>query len=194
MTRRSNYEHMPVPLKGEHQARNCGLALAILDTLRERGFDCPEREVAVGLARTRQDGRMERAWERPTVILDGAHTPESVECLIKALGAHLRYDSMVMIFGCATDKNIDAMLAKVALGADKIIFTRAGDSRSADPHRNAPPIRRGGKMTGRRHARAGLQQRARAVGRRHHRCHRVLLPRRTGQSTSPIWPRGVGAE
>lgn len=149
VTRRSNYEHMPVPLKGEHQARNCGLALAILDTLRERGFDCPEREVAVGLARTRQDGRMERAWERPTVILDGAHTPESVECLIKALGAHLRYDSMVMIFGCATDKNIDAMLAKVALGADKIIFTRAGDSpRSADPrelHRRFGEG--GGKMT-----------------------------------------------
>ena len=149
VTRRSNYEHMPVPLKGEHQAKNCGLALAILDTLRERGFDCPEREVAVGLARTPSAGRMERAWDRPIIILDGAHTPESVECLIKALGAHMRYDSMVMVFGCSNDKNIDGMLAKVALGADKIIFTRAaGSPRATDP---AELQRRfgegGGKMT-----------------------------------------------
>lgn len=134
VTRRSNYEHMAVPLKGEHQAKNCGLALAILDTLRERGFDCPEREVAVGLARTLTAGRMEKVWQRPTIILDGAHTPESVECLIKALGAHMRYDSMVMIFGCSSDKNIDGMLGKVALGADKIIFSQAtGSPRAMDP-------------------------------------------------------------
>lgn len=134
VTRRSNYEHMPVPLKGEHQAKNCGLALAILDTLRERGFECPEREVAVGLSRTPTAGRMERVWDRPTIILDGAHTPESIECLIKALGAHMRYDSMVMVFGCSGDKNIEGMLAKVALGADKIIFTKAeGSPRAVDP-------------------------------------------------------------
>lgn len=134
VTKRSNYEHMAVPLKGEHQAKNCGLALAILDTLRERGFDCPEREVAVGLARTPTAGRMEKVWQRPTIILDGAHTPESIECLVKALGAHMRYDSMVMVFGCSSDKNIDGMLTKVALGADKIIFTQAaGSPRAMDP-------------------------------------------------------------
>ncbi len=134
VTRRSNYEHMPVPLKGEHEAKNCGLARAILDTLRERGFDCPEREVAMGLAKTPTAGRMERVWDQPTIILDGAHTPESIECLIKALGAHMRYDSMVMIFGCSSDKNIEGMLSKVSLGADKIIFTKAeGSPRSMDP-------------------------------------------------------------
>lgn len=146
VSKRSNYEHMPVPLKGEHQAKNCGLALAILDTLRERGFDCPEREVAVGLSRTSNAGRMEKVWSRPTIILDGAHTPESVEALIKALGAHMRYDSMVMVFGCSSDKPIDAMLAKVALGADKVIFTRAADSpRSVQP---AELMRRFGENTG----------------------------------------------
>lgn len=131
---RSNFEHLPVPLKGEHQAINCGLALAILDKLRERGFDTPERLVAEGLAKTLNPGRMELAWDSPRILLDGAHTADSVHALVKAIGAHIRYDSMVVVFGCAEDKDVRSMLARIALGADKIIFTRsASNARAADP-------------------------------------------------------------
>ena len=87
-----------------------------------------------GLARTPNFGRLEQVWERPRIIVDGAHNPESVSGLVKAIGAHMRYDSMVMIFGCAADKNVPGMLQAVARGADKIIFTRASDSpRAMDP-------------------------------------------------------------
>lgn len=133
-TQRSSYEHLAVPLKGEHQAHNCGLALAVLDKLRDRGFETPERQVAEGLARTPAEGRMEILGSSPRIVLDGAHTPESIHCLVKAIGAHVRYDSMVVIFGCAADKDIKGMLGKIALGADKIIFTKAaGNARAADP-------------------------------------------------------------
>jgi dihydrofolate synthase/folylpolyglutamate synthase len=68
------------------------------------------------------------------VIVDGAHNTDSVRCLIKAIGANVPYDSMVMIFGCAADKDIDGMLAEISLGADKVVFTRAsGNARAADP-------------------------------------------------------------
>lgn len=131
---RSNFEHLAVPLAGEHQAWNCGLALAILDRLRERGFETPESRVSAGLARTRIPGRMEMAWTNPRVLLDGAHNEASINALIKAIGAHIPYDSMVLIFGCAADKDIQGMLQKIALGADKVIFTRSsGSARSADP-------------------------------------------------------------
>ncbi|MEO0716020.1 MAG: cyanophycin synthetase [Planctomycetota bacterium] len=130
----SNFEHLAVPLKGEHQALNCGIALAMLDRLRERGIDTPERFVAEGLAKTPANGRMEMAWHSPRIILDGAHTPESLEGLIRAIGAHVRYDSMVMIFGCAADKDVPGLLAKIDMGADKVIFTRAVDNpRASDP-------------------------------------------------------------
>src|SRR4051812_45338973 len=105
-TPRSNFEHLPVPLKGEHQALNCGLALAILDKLRDRGFETPERHVAGGLARTSDAGRMELVWRSPRILVDGAHTPDSIACLVRAIGAHVRYDSMVVIFGCAADKDL----------------------------------------------------------------------------------------
>ncbi|MEN0020507.1 MAG: folylpolyglutamate synthase/dihydrofolate synthase family protein [Planctomycetota bacterium] len=131
----TSYEHLPVPLKGEHQAQNCGLALAALTELNQRGFSCAERPVALGLAGTQMHGRLEPALDQPRILLDGAHTPESVHAMIKAIGAHIRYDSMVMVFGCAADKDVDAMLEKVALGADKIIFTKSSSNpRACDPH------------------------------------------------------------
>lgn len=133
-TERSEFEHISVPLGGEHQAANCGLALAILDKLRERGFETPERDVAAGLARTPSNGRMEVIHRQPRVMIDGAHNPESVEALVRAIGAQVKYDSMVVIFGCAADKDIGGMLEQIGRGADKIIFTRSGENaRAADP-------------------------------------------------------------
>lgn len=127
-TPQSAYEHLPVPLRGEHQAFNCGLVLAVLDRLRSRGFDASETKVASGLRQTRSDGRMEMICNSPRIMIDGAHNPESLQALVRAIGGHVRYDSMVMVFGCAADKDIAGMLERVALGADKIIFTRAADN------------------------------------------------------------------
>jgi dihydrofolate synthase/folylpolyglutamate synthase len=131
---RSNFEHLPVPLKGEHQAYNCGLALAILDRLRERHVATPEGPVAAGLAKTPSNGRLEQVHTQPRIMIDGAHNPESIAAMVKAIGAQVRYDSMVVVFGCAADKDVPGMLSNIALGADKIIFTRAeGNERAMDP-------------------------------------------------------------
>ncbi|MFO0859974.1 MAG: folylpolyglutamate synthase/dihydrofolate synthase family protein [Phycisphaerales bacterium] len=148
-TPRLQFEHVAVPLKGEHQAMNCGLVLAILDRLKERGFPISERGVSAGLAKTANPGRLEQIYSQPRIIVDGAHNPESIHALMKTMGAHLRYDSLIVIFGCATDKDIPGMLARLGTGADKIIFTRAeGNARAADPrdlHRRF--VEHSGKMS-----------------------------------------------
>ncbi|MEM6331827.1 MAG: folylpolyglutamate synthase/dihydrofolate synthase family protein [Planctomycetota bacterium] len=127
-TPRSKYEHLAVPLKGEHQALNCGLALALLDGLKQFDFVAEEGDVMRGLAQTELHGRLEQVHDTPRVLIDGAHNPASLQGLIKSLGAHYQYDSLVMIFGCAADKQVDAMLKQVSLGADKVIFTKARTS------------------------------------------------------------------
>lgn len=127
-------EHLPVPFEGEHQAPNCGLALASLQQLALKGFEYTERGVLLGLESSVKNGRLEEVWGSPRVIIDGAHTGESVRSLINAIGAHVRSDSMVVIFGCAADKDVDTMLAEIGRGADKIVFTRAADNpRAIDP-------------------------------------------------------------
>jgi len=134
-TDRYEFEHVPVPLAGEHQAHNCGLALAIVDKLAQRGFDLPETKVIRGLEATTIPGRMETVWKQPRILLDGAHNPQALGALIKSIGAHVPYDSMIMIFGCSADKDLNELLKRVALGGDKVIFTQSkGNSRAADPH------------------------------------------------------------
>lgn len=167
-TERNTFEHLVVPLRGEHQAGNCGLALAILDKLSERGFKTPANKVTRGLSMVKMPGRMELAWDSPRVLLDGAHNTDSLKCVIKAIGAHIPYDSMVVIFGCASDKDIDGMLKELGLGADKVIFTKvAGNQRARDERELA---RRFTEITGKMSQTApdfatALGLAARAVGR-----------------------------
>ena len=129
----SQYEHLPVPLYGEHQAENCGLALSILDILKAKGYKFTEDKVVAGLAATRISGRMEIINEDPRVMIDAAHNAASLKSLIHAIGQHIPYDSMVVIFGCCEDKDVDGMLRELRYGADKVIFTRIKSPRSMDP-------------------------------------------------------------
>lgn len=133
-TPRSRFEHLLVPVLGEHQALNCGLALALLDKLKERGYKIDDEKAIDGLARVRLPGRMEMLTSTPRLLVDGAHNAASIQAVMKAIGQHVPYDSMVMIFGCAADKDIRGMIEQIATGADKVIFTKAqSNPRAADP-------------------------------------------------------------
>jgi dihydrofolate synthase/folylpolyglutamate synthase len=134
ITATSQFMHLPVPLPGEHQAYNCALALAAIDVLKSCGFNIPEAAMHDGLAKTYVPGRMELVWSNPKILVDGAHNAAALGALMRSVGAHVPYDSMVCIFGCCEDKDIPAMLEKVSLGGDKVIFTRArSNARAADP-------------------------------------------------------------
>jgi dihydrofolate synthase / folylpolyglutamate synthase len=133
-TPRTRFDHLRVPLLGEHQAHNCGVALGIIDTLREHGVNVSEQGAIDGLAKVRIEGRLELIREQPRTIVDAAHNGASVAALMRAIGQNIAYDSMVVIFGCSADKDVEGMLAQLQLGADKVIFTSAETARSIDPH------------------------------------------------------------
>ena len=132
-TPQSRFEHLPVPLLGEHQALNCGLALALLDKLKTQGMKIDDAQAIEGLATVNLAGRMEMICQDPRILVDGAHNAASVQALLRAIGQHIPYDSMVMIFACASDKDIPGMINKLATGADKVIFTLATSTPRAAP-------------------------------------------------------------
>jgi dihydrofolate synthase / folylpolyglutamate synthase len=133
-TPRSSFEHLASPLKGEHQAINCGLTLAIIDALRQRGHSLPDLGVAQGLARASSHGRLELIHQTPRILIDGAHTPESIQALLRSVSTHLKFDNLIAVFGCSSDKDAAGMLAKLVGGADKIVLTRAAHSaRAVEP-------------------------------------------------------------
>lgn len=129
----SRFEHLRVPLLGEHQATNCGLALRLLDVLKSRGFAVDDQQAMIGLSEVRLMGRMQIICDEPQILVDGAHNAVSIYTLMRAIGQHIPYDSMVVIFGCQKDKDIPGMIHRLQVGADKMIFTSTGSPRSADP-------------------------------------------------------------
>lgn len=133
-TGESCFEHLSVPLIGEHQGMNCGLALAIILKLREHGFDLPEQQVIAGLEHTPRDGRLEQVNAQPKVYIDGAHTPDSIRETLKGIAQQVTFDSLAVVFGCASDKRIDEMLEELQSHADKVVFTRtSNNNRAVDP-------------------------------------------------------------
>jgi dihydrofolate synthase/folylpolyglutamate synthase len=146
-TPNSKFEHLAVPLLGEHQAINCGLALSVIDRLKSRGFTISDSKAMEGLAKTTVPGRMEMLSQQPRVVADGAHNAASFDAMLRAIGQHIPYDSMVIIFGCCADKDVPGMLEKIAAGADKVIFTHVNNIRSADPNELAAKyVEQYGKM------------------------------------------------
>jgi dihydrofolate synthase/folylpolyglutamate synthase len=133
-TPNSKFEHLAVPLVGDHQAINCGLALAVIDRLKGRGIAITDSKAMEGLAKVKVEGRMEMLSQAPRVLVDGAHNAASLDAAMKAIGQHIPYDSMVVIFGCCGDKDVSGMLERITSGADKVIFTRIDNVRSADPN------------------------------------------------------------
>ena len=133
-TANSKFEHLAVPLVGEHQAVNCGLALSIIDKLKTRGFAISDARAMEGLAKlTTVPGRMEMVSQMPRVIVDGAHNAASIDAMMKAIGQHVPYDSLVVIFGCCADKDVSGMLERITSGADKVIFCKVDNVRTANP-------------------------------------------------------------
>jgi dihydrofolate synthase / folylpolyglutamate synthase len=129
----SKFEHLRVPLHGKHQAINCGLALALLDKLRSTGYEIDIDKAADGLHQVTLAGRMEMICEDPRIMIDGAHNAASIRALIHAIGQNIPYDSMVVIFGCNSDKDISGMLTQLQYGADKVIFTRSSSPKAISP-------------------------------------------------------------
>jgi dihydrofolate synthase/folylpolyglutamate synthase len=132
-TPNSRFEHLRVPLPGEHQAINCGLALAILDKLKNQGYTIDDQKAITGLNEVKLIGRMEVVSEDPHVLIDAAHNAASIRALIQAIGQHIPYDSMIIIFGCNNDKDVRGMLTELQYGADKVIFTRSNSPKAVFP-------------------------------------------------------------
>ena len=129
----SKFEHLRVPLPGDHQAINCGLAIAMLDMLKVGGYKIDDAKAAKGLKEIKMPGRMEIIQHDPRILIDAAHNAASIKALISAIGQHIPYDSMIVIFGCGQDKDVRGMLEQLQYGADKVIFTRSNSPKAMPP-------------------------------------------------------------
>ncbi len=123
------YPDIFLPLLGEHQARNCALAVAFcLDV----STDIDAEKIKRQLAALEWPGRMEVLSSDPFIMLDACINPAScapVKSVMEHLGISRDARQTVVIIGIPDDKDYAGVVREMAPAAGKIILTR-----SQNPH------------------------------------------------------------
>jgi len=130
---------LSIPVPGKVQAENAALAIAALKT----AFPQIEQDaIRRGLESLNLPARFEKIAPHsqenvafsnmPPFIIDGAHTPESLALCVETF-CSLYGEGGVLIFGCAADKDAEAMAKAAHSHFAKIFITTPGNFKISDP-------------------------------------------------------------
>lgn len=118
---------LDLAMPGLVQAQNCALALLVLRTL---GLYAPGVTEKALFANS-LPGRMELVrWKRP-LYLDGAHTPNSMDSLLKTF-RKMYPAGGICIFGAVAGKNHRAMASLILEAFDTVVVSRPGTYKKSD--------------------------------------------------------------
>ncbi len=139
--RLANYE-VAISLLGEHQLINATTAVAALEVLIERGFNIPVKTIIRGMAQVDWPGRFQIITHHPTLILDGAHNPDSASKLRQTLEQYFNYQKTVLVIGASSDKDIRNIAEELVPVARFVVATCSHNPRAMAPERIATEFAR----------------------------------------------------
>ncbi|WP_324663055.1 dihydropteroate synthase [Haloarcula sediminis] len=129
-----------LPLLGEHQAHNAGIAAALVRQAADAlGVDIARAAVERGLRNVHWPGRFEVMGQSPLTVLDGAHNPGGLERTMATLDS-FEYDDLHVVLGAMVDKDHAAIAAELD-GADHIVACRPNVDRAEAPDVLAEALR-----------------------------------------------------
>jgi dihydrofolate synthase/folylpolyglutamate synthase len=100
-------------LRGSNQLVNAAGVLAAVEALRAK-LPVTAQAVRNGLVMVNLPGRFQIVPGTPTLVLDVAHNPHSVAALTENLDAMGYYPTTHAVFGAMADKDLPAMLERIA--------------------------------------------------------------------------------
>ena len=116
-------------MRGEVQAENSALALLVLRNL---GLYLPQTTERA-LESARLPGRMEFIAHNPAIIIDGAHTVESLRHLVNSFMQLFGTEGNTVIYGALEDKDHVHMTRNILGVFDHIIVSKPGSFKKSDP-------------------------------------------------------------
>lgn len=130
------YPDLQIPLLGEHQAKNCALALApcvdvMADLFRESNApdifsDTMCNQIRCQLSAIHHPGRMEILSSDPFILLDACIHSASCEN-VKEVLRHLGISNCTVIVGIPEDKDYAGVIRSMREVANRIILTKSGN-------------------------------------------------------------------
>jgi len=132
----NGFGKLKIGLLGEHQIRNCILAVRVLGILvSEYGIGIDSEAIRRGLENARWPGRLELISENPCVIIDGAHNRHGAIVLDNFLKYHFkskkkRSGKMIAVIGVLGDKDTNGIVEETVQFFDSVIVTEPENKRA----------------------------------------------------------------
>lgn len=125
-----NFVNLQLSLPGLYQVYNATLAIATIETLRERfGIEINEKSLRIGLSTATWEGRMETVRLNPPLILDGAHNPSAAQALRISLMHAYPEKKFLFLIGMLADKDHENYLKELAPITEGMIITEVRSDR-----------------------------------------------------------------
>jgi dihydrofolate synthase/folylpolyglutamate synthase len=129
---RVTMKELEYSLAGLHQIRNASLAIAAVEEIRRNGFFIPEIAIRKGLAQAFFPARFELVSRNPDIIIDAAHTLESIEFLIKTMNARYPNKRPILLLGMLKEKNYPMMLKALRPIAERVVCVKPQGDRALE--------------------------------------------------------------
>lgn len=120
------------------QAQNAALAAYVFRYLFP---DTPQAVLSSGLSSAWLPGRFELVSTEPLIVLDGAHTVDSIALTLSTFDS-LAPEPGELVFACAADKNVDAIANEFGSRFSRITVTRPGDHKKSDLEHSTAAFKR----------------------------------------------------
>jgi dihydrofolate synthase/folylpolyglutamate synthase len=116
-----NIYTVKLPLLGEHQILNLGVALNTIEVLCEKENILLNKDI---IEKSLQDvkwmGRLEVLGKKPTIVIDGAHNIDAIKALRKNIEKYFKYNKIYLLLGILADKQVEEMIEEITPIAEKV--------------------------------------------------------------------------
>ena len=134
-----------IKLAGRHQIENALTALAALFYFRNKKLlSLSDEAIFNGLQNAVNPARLELLCNEPPVLLDGAHNPNGVEALKKALEEFLPEVEVICVMGMLADKDTDTAVSLMDGIAHRVYTVPVNNPRAMDAETLAEKFRAAG--------------------------------------------------
>ncbi|MBR1444217.1 MAG: bifunctional folylpolyglutamate synthase/dihydrofolate synthase [Firmicutes bacterium] len=129
------YNDIKISMRGQHQIKNCCCALLAVTAFKDDGMKIDEKSIRGGLEKANICARLEKISDKPIIYIDGAHNADGADtanAFMKKL-KETEKKKIILITGILKDKNYGYIRDRLTEYADKTIFVKVNNKRSALP-------------------------------------------------------------
>ncbi|BDZ50020.1 dihydrofolate synthase [Frondihabitans sucicola] len=127
------YDDLPLPLFGRHQAENAAVAIAAVESFLGNGSQTLDVDIlTAGLADASSPGRLQILSTDPTILVDAAHNPHGAHSLATALGEFFDFDRVVAVIAILADKDAAGIIRALAGSVEQFVITQSDSERAID--------------------------------------------------------------